>query len=116
MSPLDGKQWCIPYVYVKPEFRNKGISKGLLEKLFSMAKENGEMCIRDRHKEWERHSSQNLPPYGAADLFPFAYRCDQSENEYGQAEVQKALSDGGEHRQHIGSVCESEYGLSLIHI
>lgn len=57
MPPLDGKQWCIPYVYVKPEFRNKGISKGLLEKLFSMAKENGVVQL------FVVHRKEDIMPY-----------------------------------------------------
>lgn len=51
MPPLEGRQWCIPYIYVKPEFRNKGISKGLLEKLFCMAKENGVVQLFIVHSE-----------------------------------------------------------------
>ena len=38
-APLDEKQWWIPYVYVPPEFRRKGVGGALLRELVKLAAE-----------------------------------------------------------------------------
>ena len=73
---------------------------------------------RDRqigqHKQRKCHGGQNLPPGGAAKLFPFTDRRNEAENQYGQAEIQKALTDGENHRQHVHAAHEADHGSRQI--
>lgn len=54
-----------------------------------------------QHEQREGHDGPELAPGGAANLLPFADRRDESEERHGQAEIQKALSNRENHRQHI---------------
>lgn len=60
-----------------------------------------------QHEQREGHDGPELAPGESENLLPFADLRDESEERHGQAEIQKALSNRENHRQHIR--CQSEW-------
>ena len=54
----NGVFWWIQSVYVKPEFRNKGVYRSLYEFVKTTAKENSEVCGFRLYVEKENHRAQ----------------------------------------------------------
>lgn len=54
----NGVFWWIQSVYVKPEFRNKGVYRSLYEFVKKTAKENPEVCGFRLYVEKENHRAQ----------------------------------------------------------
>ena len=68
--PLTGKQWYIPYLYVKPEARKKGLAKELIMKLIKCATEN------DIQQLLIIHPNEEIMPFWyelGFDIFIFRY-------------------------------------------
>lgn len=53
MPPLSGKQWYIPYLYVMPEDRKKGIARELISALMNRASVGGVQQLLTRHPNEE---------------------------------------------------------------
>ena len=69
-SPLLGKQWYIPYFYVKPDMRGQGMAKSLINELISRAKRRGTKQLLIVHPSED--IMQHLYKYGF-DAFVFRY-------------------------------------------